>query len=384
MPKPQKIALVANIAWNLYNFRRGLIKALQSQGYEIILIAAADEYVPQLQAMNCTFIPLQNMSRKGTNPIQDYQLYKELYQIYKDYAPIAVLQYTIKPNIYGTLAAYKAKIPAIATITGLGYTFLNEGLVPKLVRYLYKFALARAEKVIFQNGDDRALFLQGNLVAESKTLLVRGSGIDVHNFQPQQKDTAYKNTFIFLFVGRLLYDKGIREYLQAAEQVKATLQHAVQFKILGALDTENPSALAKEELQKYIDNGIVDYLGTSDKVKEIMGNCDCVVLPSYREGLPRVMLEALSMAKPIITTDAPGCRDTVEDAKNGFCVPVQNTMLLANACTKMYELSDEQRIQMGQAGRYMAEQLFSQEVIVQQYITLLEKYAELPFQKINL
>lgn len=384
MPTPQKIALVANIAWNLYNFRRGLIKALQAEGYEILLIAATDEYVPQLQAMNCTFIPLENMSRKGTNPIQDYKLYKELYQIYQKEQPLVVLQYTIKPNIYGTLAANKAKIPAIATITGLGYTFLNQGLVPKLVRYLYRFALQRAEKVIFQNADDKDLFLQSNLVKANKTLLVRGSGIDVHTFQPQEKADVYKNTFIFLFVGRLLYDKGIREYLQAAAEIKSKLKNLVEFKILGALDMENPSALAKEELQKYIDNGIVQYLGTSDTVKEIMGNCDCVVLPSYREGLPRVMLEALAMAKPIITTDAPGCKDTIEDGKNGFCVPVQNAELLAQAILKIYALSEEERQKMGMVGRQMAENLFSQEVIVEQYITLLKKYAESPFQKIKL
>ena len=383
MPTSQKIVLVANIAWNLYNFRRGLILALQAQGYDIILVAAPDEYVAALEQMQCTFVPLQNMSRKGTNPIQDYKLYQELYQIYAKYQPIAILQYTIKPNIYGTLAAHKAKIPAIATITGLGYTFLNTGLVPKLVRYLYRFALQRAKHVIFQNQDDRNLFVESNLVAQPKTLLVPGSGIDIYTFQPIAKADIYKNTFIFLFVGRLLYDKGIREFLQAAEKLKASNNTNIEFKILGALDTENPSALAAAELQTYIDNGIVQYLGISDKVKDIMANCDCVVLPSYREGLPRVMLEALAMAKPVITTDAPGCRDTVKDGENGFMVPIQNAVALEKAMQNMLQLPENIRLNMGQKGRSMAENLFSQEVIVQAYLKLLKPYSLSQKEKIT-
>jgi len=370
MPRPI-IALVANIAWNLYNFRRGLISALQAEGYDILLIASADDYVERLEAMGCTFVPLRHLSRKGTNPWSDFRLYLELRSIYRQYAPQAVLHYTIKPNIYGTLAARSAGVASIATITGLGYSFLSTGWVSRLVRRLYRFALAKAARTIFQNQDDKQLFVAEKLVAEAQTMLIRGSGINTEQFAPCPKADEHKNTFIFLFVGRLLYDKGIREFLQAAEQLKKSNPDGCQCWIVGALDTQNPSALAPEELQKYTQNNTVTYFGSTDNVKDFIANADAVVLPSYREGLPRVMLEALAMARPIITTDAPGCRDTIEDGKNGFRIPPQNAQALAQAMRQMLQADEETRQNMGKHGREMAETLFDQNVVINQYLQLI-------------
>jgi glycosyltransferase involved in cell wall biosynthesis len=372
MPRPI-IALVANIAWNLYNFRRGLISALQAEGYDILLIATADDYVERLQDMGCTFVPLRHLSRKGTNPWSDFRLYRELRSIYRQYRPQTVLHYTIKPNIYGTLAAKSASVPSIATITGLGYSFLSTGWVSKLVRRLYRFALAKSDYTIFQNQDDRQLFVAEKLVAESKTLLIRGSGINTQLFAPCPKADEHKNTFIFLFVGRLLYDKGIREFLQAAEQTQKANPNSCQFWIVGALDTQNPSALAPEELQKYVQNNTVTYFGSTDNVKDFIANADTVVLPSYREGLPRVMLEALAMARPIITTDAPGCRDTVQDTQNGFIIPPQDAHALAQAMQRILHTDEPTRQNMGKHGREMAETLFDQNVVINQYLQLLSQ-----------
>jgi glycosyltransferase involved in cell wall biosynthesis len=239
------------------------------------------------------------------------------------------------------------------------------------VRRLYRFALAKAARTIFQNQDDRQLFVAEKLVAEAQTMLIRGSGINTELFAPCPKATEHKNTFIFLFVGRLLYDKGIREFLQAAEQLKKSNPDDCQCWIVGALDTQNPSALAPEELQKYTQNNTVTYFGSTDNVKDFIANADAVVLPSYREGLPRVMLEALAMARPIITTDAPGCRDTIEDGKNGFRIPPQNAQALAQAMRQLLQADEETRQNMGRHGREMAETLFDQNVIINQYLQLI-------------
>jgi glycosyltransferase involved in cell wall biosynthesis len=364
-----KIALVANIAWNLYNFRRALIEALQNAGFEVVLIAAADDYVERLTALNCRFLPLTQLSRKGTNPLKDFRLYREFCAIYRREQPDMILHYTIKPNIYGTLAAHKVGLQSLATVTGLGYTFLSTGLVSWLARRLYRYALKKATRVIFQNNDDLQLFVKEKLIGAEKTMLVRGSGIDTTAFAPRPKSiSADKNTFIFLFVGRLLYDKGVREFLEAARAV-AKVQPQCKFWLVGALDTENPSAINAAELASYAD--VVQYFGTSDAVADFIADADVVVLPSYREGLPRVMLEALSMARAVITTDAAGCRETVEDGKNGFMIPPQNTAALREAMLKMAALPPEKLAEMGNYGRQMAVDFFDKNVIIAQYLALI-------------
>lgn len=367
-----KIALVANIAWNLYNFRRTLIEALQNAGFEVVLVAAPDDYVARLESLGCQFVPLTQLSRKGTNPIKDIRLYREFCAIYRQIQPDMILHYTIKPNIYGTLAARKVGIKSVATVTGLGYTFLSTGLVSRLARLLYRYALKKATRVIFQNNDDLQLFVKEKLIGAEKTMLVRGSGIDTAAFSPREKSiSADKNTFIFLFVGRLLYDKGIREFLQAARAV-ATVQPQCKFWIVGALDTDNPSAVNADELATYAD--VVQYFGTSDAVADFVADADAVVLPSYREGLPRVMLEALSMARPVITTDAAGCRETVEDGKNGLMIPPQNADALREAMLKMAAMSADNLAAMGNYGRKMALAYFDKEVIIGQYLQLIGEH----------
>lgn len=372
MNTPPKIALVANVAWNLYNFRRGLIAGLQQAGYQVVLIAPADDYVEPLRAMGCEFVPLTQLSRKGTNPLQDVRLFGELRRIYRTHRIDAVLQYTIKPNIYGAFAAHSVGIPSICTVTGLGYSFLSDGWVTRLVHRLYRWAFGRATRVVFQNEDDRQLFIDKQLVASAKTALIRGSGIDTKRFAPQPKDNPTSDTFVFLFVGRLLYDKGVRELLQAAALVRQRCAAPVEFWLVGALDTQNPSAISQTELDSYTQNGTVKYWGTTDNVGYFIKNVDAVVLPSYREGLPRVLLEALAMGKPIVATDAAGCRETVVEGENGYLVPVKDAESLANACLQMVALPAATREAMGAFGRNLAVQEFDEQVVIQRYIQLLK------------
>lgn len=364
-----KIAIVANTAWNIVNFRLGLIRALLENGYAVIAIAPADEYVDKIKETGCSFVPLQRLERKGTNPVKDMRLTHELYRIYKKEGVQLALHYTIKPNIYGTFAASFAGVKTICTVTGLGYSFLSDNWISRLAQNLYKMAFNRAALVAFQNDDDRQLFIAQKLVKPEKTMLIRGSGIRSDYFMPIPK-TESSESFIFLFVGRLLLDKGIREFMEAAETVKSQFPQA-EFWIVGALDTDNPSCIDSALVVDAQQKGILRYFGPSDEVREFMRNADVVVLPSYREGLPRVMLEAISMAKPIITTDAAGCRDTVIDGKNGFMVPVRDAIALGDAMKKMLESDEKSLSEMGAAGRALALQEFDEKAIVGRYLEII-------------
>jgi glycosyltransferase involved in cell wall biosynthesis len=364
------IAVVANTGWNIVNFRLGLINALIAKGYKVIAIAPADEYSSKIISTGCHYIPLKRLERKGTNPFKDFRLLLELYNIYRKESVDIALQFTIKPNIYGSLAASFAKVKTICTVTGLGYSFLNNNLVSKLARRLYKFAFKKANLVAFQNNDDRNLFTSEKLVKNQKTVIIRGSGINCEKFKPLPKSDL-STSFVFLFVGRLLYDKGVIEYLKAAEIVKDQFPE-ITFQILGSLDNDNPSCISLEILEDYQRKGIVTYLGTSDDVKDKIRNSDTVVLPSYREGLPRVMLEAISMAKPVITTDTAGCRDTVVDNVTGFLVPVKNIDKLADAMIKMINLPDSERVRMGKNGRELALEQFDEKAVIENYFQNIE------------
>lgn len=370
MANHKKIGIVLNTAWNIHNFRLGLLRALIQAGYEVVAIAPKDAFVSSIQETGAQFVPLQQLSRKGVNPFKDWMLYRELYQIFKQHQLDAVLLYTIKPNIYGNWAAKKLGIPSIATVTGLGYSFMQEGIVHQIVKLLYRSAFRKAERVAFQNSDDKALFEDLRLCTSDQTRLIKGSGINTNYFQPMPKTTA-ETDFVFLFVGRLLYDKGVRELLQAAEKLQAARANTV-FWVVGGIDEGNPSAIQKDLLDYYEQEGAIKYLGRSSDVRAIMREADAVVLPSYREGLPRVMLESLAMGKPVITTDVAGCRETIKDGENGFCIPAQDDMALFEALVKMRDLSAEERQAMGAVGRTMALEEFDEQIIVSHYLKELD------------
>jgi glycosyltransferase involved in cell wall biosynthesis len=365
-----KIAVVANTAWNIINFRLGLMHALKNEGYEIVAIAPEDEYSARIESEGFTFVPLKNLSRKGTNPLKDLRLLFELKQIYSKEGIGLAMHYTIKPNIYGSFAAGLCKIKSICTVTGLGYSFLSKGWISRLARNLYKTAFNSAAVVAFQNDDDRNLFIDSKLVKKEKTLLIRGSGINCEYFCPIEK-TIESDNFVFLFVGRLLLDKGIREFIIAAEKLKALYPNTV-CQIVGKIDSDNPSCISNAELENALQKNIIQYFGPSDEVKDFIRNADSVVLPSYREGLPRVMLEAISMAKPIITTNAAGCRDTVIDGINGYMVEPADSESLFEAMKKMCNNNIEMLEKMGQAGRELALREFDERKVVEKYLQILD------------
>lgn len=368
----KRIAIIANSSWNIYNYRLSLCRFLQSKRYQIILIAPEDRYTTFLKdEFPFSFYPLKNLIPHSKNPFNEIALLKELYNTYKKLELNLVLQYTIKPNIYGSLVAQQLRIPCISTVTGLGYSFMQKDKSTQAVSWLYKIAFKKNKYIVFHNTDDYNLFVQKKLVEKVKAKVIKGSGVDT-NYFISKNEIIENGKFIFLFIGRLLYDKGIIEYVQAARQIKQTYKE-VEFWIVGDIKAANPSAISKKELDKWISDKIIKYLGKTDHIKEVIQKSSVVVLPSYREGMPRSILEAMAMSKPIITTNSPGCRETVEENINGFKVPPKNANALAKAMEKMIHLKvlGNQLNIMGQASRIKVEKEFSHEIVNQSYLDLI-------------
>jgi len=313
-----KVLIALNTTWNLVNFRAGLIRALADAGYEVIAVAPPDKYVPRLTAFGCRFVSLP-MDNKGTHPSRDLLLLWRFYQLFRHERPDVYLGYTVKPNVYGSLAAHALGIPVINNIAGLGTVFIKEGWLTRLVRGLYRLALSRSAKVFFQNDDDRAMFVAGGLVRAAFTDRLPGSGIDLARFSPVPLPS--QPPLRFLLIARMLWDKGVGEYVEAARLLKGRAVNA-DFCLLGFLDVQNSAAISRQQMDEWVAEGVVRYLGMSDNVASEIAAADCVVLPSfYREGVPRSLLEAAAMGRPIITTNSVGCREVVDDgvSTSQFC-----------------------------------------------------------------
>lgn len=366
------IGVVANTAFNLFNFRLGLIKALQAAGYRVLAIAPNDEYVGFLQEQNIEFVEVKKLARKGTNPFYDLLLIIEIRGIYKKHKIDVALQYTIKPNIYGTLAARLTGTKTICTVTGLGYTFLNKSAASRIAHSLYRVAFTFADKVLFQNTDDMEMFVRGKLVNKQKTLLVPGSGIDIKEFSPQYCPPAGNETgtIRFLMIGRLLRDKGVYEYAAAAKMIQGDGIRA-EFHLLGDIDQNNPAAIRQSELDAWIQDGVLCYRGYAIDIRPYICEADCIVLPSYREGMPRVILEGMAMGKPCVTTVAPGCKDAVVNGQTGFLCKVADADSLYEMLKKFVLLDKKTQNQFGKNARKRAEDLFSTEKINLIYIKIL-------------
>ncbi len=359
-----KILLIAGLADSLINFRGYLITALQAKGLDVHVAApdlhAHSPVLLQLQAMSLTVHQVP-MLRTGTNVLADLHTVWALWRLIRQIAPDMVLGYTIKPVIYGTLAAWLTGVPhRFALITGLGYAFQGGGQrsrLQALVQRLYALALARAQRVFFQNPDDLALFQErGILQPHTPVCVVNGSGVDLASFTVKPLPSAtFAGCVRFLFIGRLLGDKGVREYAEAARLLKRS-HPLVQCALVGWIDS-NPNAIAQGELDGWIADGSIEFLGRLSDVRPAIEACSVYVLPSYREGTPRTVLEAMAMGRAVITTDAPGCRETVVDGDNGFLVPVQSVDALAEAMAR-FITDPTLAARMGQRGRQIAEEKY--------------------------
>jgi glycosyltransferase involved in cell wall biosynthesis len=359
--------LSANSAWNVVNFRLGLCRALIGEGYDVVVAAPADGHESGLADEQVRFVPLQ-VDRSGMNPVTDLQLLGRYRQLMRDLRPAAFLGFTIKPNVYGSLAARAAGVPSINNISGLGTMFLGKGWQSLLAHRLYRLALRRSPTVLFQNPDDRQLFVEAGTVRSEQAKVIPGSGIDLARFTPAPVAADMPPTF--LFIGRLLADKGVREFVEAARLVRQELPSA-KFEMLGETDPGNRTTILPEEIDRWRRTGNVHLLGETVDVRPYISRSTAVVLPSYREGLPRVLLEAAAMARPLIASDVPGCRSIVEHERNGLLCMVRDAGSLADAIFRMIRLPREERAAMGQAARATVEAKFSEQQVIQAYLAAL-------------
>jgi len=357
------ILITANTSWGLINFRGGLIRTLLADGHKVTALAPPDESTSRLQETGCRFIPLE-MDNKGTSPLRDGALLLKMWRVFRKERPDVLLSYTIKNNIYGALAARLVGIPVLPNVTGLGTVFIKETWLTTLVKLLYRLGFARAPVVFFLNREDMSLFVQQKLVAPGQAALLPGEGVDLEHFKPV--DRGPDGGPVFLLVARMLWDKGVGIFVEAARRIRARHPDA-RFQLLGFLDVDNTTAVDRKTMDSWVAEGVVEYLGSSDDVRPFVAAADCIVLPSFREGLPRSLLEAVAMARPIIATDAPGCRDVVDDGRNGFLCQPRDVDSLADALERFIALPPEERRRLGLAGRARAERDFDEKIIIEAY-----------------
>ena len=366
-----KVIFFANTDWYLYNFRIDLASFLREQGAEVIMMSPHGEYGSRIENEGFRWIPLP-MDRRSLNPLREIRLLRYICSIYKKEQPDVVHNFTIKSVVYGALAAQAAGIQnRIHAVTGLGHVFISQSLRARILRPLVKGLLRQAlrgkrSRLILQNPDDKRLFLAHKLTVPERIYLIRGSGVDVERFAPVQRGRVHKGRgkFRVLLAARLLWEKGIREYANAAELLSHRFNE-LEFLLAGTADLGNPSAVPEQEIKRWQEAGLLTVLGHVENMQQLMTTVDLMVLPSWREGTPRGLLEAASMALPIITTDAPGCREIVENEKNGFLVPVEDAVALAKKIEYLLD-HPEARLRFGKAGREKVCKEFDQEIVFRQ------------------
>lgn len=373
----RKILFVANTGFALYNFRLSLIKHLMSEGWEASALACNEaDYDKKFAEQGVKFINVP-MDHKGLNPLQDLKLILSLSRIYRKESPDIVHHFTIKPVIFGSIAAKIAGIPGIVnTVTGLGYVFEKGGWLEALTTKLYKIALSGRPRILFQNNDDSALFLKKKIAISEQSCVIRGSGVDTNTLKPE-KNMEKHTSPMFLMVGRMLWSKGVAEFVEAARHVNK-LRPDAKFIMVGGVSgggaKGNPQAIPQEWLEQVNHEGIVKWEGRVpfSKVLELMEQASIVTLPSYYpEGIPRTLIEAAAKGKAIITTDTPGCREIVSHGENGFLVPVKDVKALADSM--LHLLSHPQLIdEMGKSGRKRAVDLFDEKIVFEKTLKVYD------------
>ncbi|MFC5430221.1 glycosyltransferase family 4 protein [Paraburkholderia denitrificans] len=371
-----RVALVCNTAWAIYTYRQGLLRALTAAGAQVTIIAPRDRTFEPLAAMGCRCVELP-VASKGTNPVADLGTLRALYRHYRALKPDVVFHYTIKPNIYGSVAAWLARVPSVAVTTGLGYVFIQKSRAAQVAKLLYRFAFRFPREVWFLNRDDEAAFKDQNLLAHpERARLLHGEGVDLEEyaFTPLPE----RDTFAFVLIGRLLWDKGVGEYVEAARALRARYPHA-RFRLLGPVGVDNPSAISREDVAAWEREGVIEYLGETADVRPFIADADCVVLPSYREGVPRTLMEASAMGRPIVATDVPGCREVVEHGVNGLLCEARNAASLTARLTDILETNRAGREKMSDLGRKKIEKEFDERGVVQRYRELIHQITGVTF-----
>lgn len=370
----RRIAISANCAWNLFNFRKAVIRELIRAGWNVVALVPPDEHAPALASLGVEVRPLA-MDARGFSPVRDSILLLRYYHALREIRPAVFLGFTAKPNVYGSAAASWVGVPSINTVSGLGTGFLSGRALQAVMMTLYRWGMRHSHRVFFHNKDDLELFVGARIVRHEQARVIKGSGVNLLEFVPVAASGPSGKELTFLFVGRLLKDKGLREFIAAAAEVKKTL--AATFQVIGSVE-DHPKAVPAPAVMDAFGKGHIELLGSTSDVRPFVERADCVVLPSYREGLPRVILEAAAMGKPVIVTDVPGCRDAVDGGLTGLLCEARSTSSLVETIHNFAATSNEEREAMGLRARAKAEREFSEEGVVAAY---LETIADLVTQE---
>lgn len=361
------IVMIGNTSWGMLRFRGDLMQKFISLGHKVIVIAPKDLYSGRIEVLGAIFLDVE-VDRKGTNPFKDLAYLIKLTRIILNIKPDIVLSYTIKPILYGILASWLGNVPQkIAITTGLGNTFNSNNLINKLTKFLYKFVLRFSSEVWFLNTDDAETFILNKLVNKNKVFLLPGEGVDIEHFAP----TKMNRNGTFTLISRMLWDKGIGVFVEAARELKKA-HYPWNFWLVGPIDPGNPTGIGLAQLQKWHNEGIIKYIGATDDVRSILEQTSCLVHPTYyKEGLPRVLMEACAMGIPCITTEIPGCRDVIADGLNGYLIPPNDHQALAAAILKFMKLDLEAKKSFASECRLKISQNYSSEIINSIYISKL-------------
>ncbi|MBK9960341.1 MAG: glycosyltransferase family 4 protein [Saprospiraceae bacterium] len=367
-----KILLVSNSSWNIYNFRLGLISIFRQRGHEIFLASPIDEYLDKIESIYYNKIyPIEHLSARGKNPISDILLIWELKKIFQTCKPDLVLLFTIKPNIYGGIVSRFLQIPYVVNITGLGSQFTSAAGFGKLVHILFSFSLKKCSLAFFHNQEDLDYFVSQNLLVSEQAAVVNGSGVDVQKFCAEPRET--KDRLVFLFAGRLLREKGLAEFVQAAKKMKESGFAAI-FHVIGPIETLELDVELRNIFEVAVRQGTIQYFNKTENVKPYLQAADIFVLPTYREGRSKAILEAMAMKMPVITCDVAGCRGLVVDGINGFLVKERDSDSLYLAMVKMCGFSYEMLDKMGEESRRIVVDQYELKKVQTQYLQVLEEH----------
>jgi glycosyltransferase involved in cell wall biosynthesis len=337
----------------------------------VVCLSPLDDYSSRLvDELGAEWLPIV-VDNKGSNPVRDLRLFAQLVRYYRALRPAAALHFTVKINVYGTWAARLNGVPAVNTVSGLGTTFIRSGAITRVVKLLYRTSQSLAYKVFCQNRDDMERLVSERLVASDKLELVPGSGVNVERFRPSHRERPASG-FRFLYAGRMLADKGLNELVEAVSTLNRE-GAACDLWLYGFSDASNRSALSNTQLLEWSQLPFVSWYGPSDAMEEVYARVDCVVLPSYREGMPRTLLEASSMGLPVVATDVPGCRSFVRDGVNGLLCEPQSSVSLARAMRAVIEMSPEERQAMGKEGRAIVERDYNEKFVVEATLRAIEE-----------
>ena len=347
--------------------KKNFINKLIENGLEVLVLATNDKYSEQVKSFGCKILNI-GISRKGKNPLYEIILLAKLFFILFKIKPNLILNFTIKPVIYGSIVASFLNIRVINTMTGLGTYFFDKNFFNKFFIVLFKFSQRNSDIIYSQNKDDER-FLKNLNLKKTKILYNPGSGVDLKYF----KETNYpKENINFLLVSRMLWNKGIKEYVEAAKIIKKK-NSKINFQLAGPIDTENEFSIPAEQIKIWVNEGYIKYLGEVQNIAQYISESSCLVLPSYREGLPRSLLEGAAMSRPIIATDVPGCRDIVKHNFNGFLCKTQDIDSLVNVLNKFISLSFEKKADMGKKGRITVEKEFNEDFVYNNYLDQIKK-----------